>query len=698
MISPLDHPISLTFFENYAADKKREEVYSLRSLRGRVLSITKSRKADLPWLKAARFGDLKTNKNSLRHDSNVIAITGIEADYDGERVTIDEAVEKLTQAGVAALVYASPSHTEDTPRWRVVCPTSEELPPERRAQLIGRLNGLFGGILAGESWTLSQSYYYGSVNRNPSHRAELVEGDYIDRLDDLDQIWIGKPATGAAPRVNGHAPMSGPVDRDALLADIMSGASYHTSMVRLAGKLARSSMPYLEARQQLQDAMLAVPEADRDRRWQERWDDLDRTLEDIYGKEARRRDSEPPRHEPEPPPKQDDAGYWTSLERHLLDGPPEAPPPPDEETPSTEPLGGIIDPRLWTAPAPLRQWLVPGWIPIGEVTGLYGDGGHGKSLILQQLMTSVALNLPWLGMDVSGGRAFGLMCEDSEPELHRRQDAINAGYGVANQHLENLRLTSRVGADNLLMTFDDRNRGSPTELFAEVVKYLADFRPKLVVLDTLADIFGGDEVRRTQARIFIQGIGGNIARTFTCAVVIAAHPSLSGIASGKGTAGNTAWNNSLRSRLYLTKPEGDDKPNDRILERMKANYAGLGDKLTIQWRDGCFVPIDGQKSSDGDLLTWAQIGQIFREIDRAAKADEGWSNSPQTRKDGRYFPMWAEIHLGLSSKRVAKSLNEWITSGFLGFAEDTRVKKKWLIVRRFLQPEVGGNSERWGDE
>ncbi len=40
---------------------------------------------------------------------------------------------------------------------------------------------------------------------------------------------------------------------------------------------------------------------------------------------------------------------------------------------------------------PERRWLVPDWIPQGQVTLLGGDGGVGKSLLAQQLMTSLAL-------------------------------------------------------------------------------------------------------------------------------------------------------------------------------------------------------------------------------------------------------------------------------------------------------------------
>ena len=35
-------------------------------------------KARLPLLKLARFGSTSTSKGSLRHDANVVAVTGIE--------------------------------------------------------------------------------------------------------------------------------------------------------------------------------------------------------------------------------------------------------------------------------------------------------------------------------------------------------------------------------------------------------------------------------------------------------------------------------------------------------------------------------------------------------------------------------------------------------------------------------------------
>ena len=192
-----DTPVSLTFFRDFAAATKSEEWLIMQALTELITETTAAQKADLPWLKLARFGWSRTEANCLRHNANLLTITGIEADYDGGTKSFNEARETLVSAGVAAILYTSPSHTEDLPRWRILAPLASEHPKEHRDRFMDRLNGLLDGKLAGESWTLSQSYYFGSVNRSPSHRATLIPGRPIDTMDELDATARGK--TSQAP-------------------------------------------------------------------------------------------------------------------------------------------------------------------------------------------------------------------------------------------------------------------------------------------------------------------------------------------------------------------------------------------------------------------------------------------------------------------------------------------------------------------
>ncbi|MHB0706010.1 phage/plasmid primase, P4 family [Roseomonas mucosa] len=289
--SPLDRPVTLSLFTDRGASQKKEVERTFRTLAPSILKRTAAEKAKLPWLKLARFGDSQTAKGSFRHDANVLSIDGIEADYDGEAVSLDEACALLRAADLAAMVYTSPSHTPDKPRWRVLCPTSVSLPPDERARLVARVNGALGGILAGESFTLSQSYYYGSVASNPAHRVELVEGRAVDEALNLDSQAIGRdgPARDSTRATPATVP-PGKLDVAKLKEEIVSGASYHEASIRLLGKWARSGVPLMDARARLRRLFDRVPEAQRDTRWKDRRRDIDRVLEGIYGKEAAKKD------------------------------------------------------------------------------------------------------------------------------------------------------------------------------------------------------------------------------------------------------------------------------------------------------------------------------------------------------------------------------------------------------------------------
>jgi hypothetical protein len=227
---------TITIFADWYAQALIEVEPTLAELAMEIRRNDAEVREGLPWLKLARFGDQRSAAGSLRHDANVVAITGVETDYDGEQLAFDEAVEILKQAKVEAILYTSPSHRDDKPRWRILAPTSQELPPEERTKLVARLNGLFGGILARESFVLSQAYYYGSVGENPAHRAILLRGDYIDRRADLDAkaIYVEpKPRSGqkqpkqsAARAARATKPFpSGAVDTE--LADAMQFVPNH---------------------------------------------------------------------------------------------------------------------------------------------------------------------------------------------------------------------------------------------------------------------------------------------------------------------------------------------------------------------------------------------------------------------------------------------------------------------------------------
>jgi putative DNA primase/helicase len=184
--------VVVTFFVHHSATTKREGRLDLAAIAERIHATSAPTKEQLPWLKLAKFGDTRTGKGSLRHNSNVIAITGLEGDYDLGEKSLADAKDVVASSGIAAIIYPSPSYTPERPKWRVLCPFSQEYPPTERDRFMARLNGLFGGIFSRESWVISQSYFFGRV-ANPDHHATVFEGIPIDLADHLDAGAIGCP-------------------------------------------------------------------------------------------------------------------------------------------------------------------------------------------------------------------------------------------------------------------------------------------------------------------------------------------------------------------------------------------------------------------------------------------------------------------------------------------------------------------------
>lgn len=273
---------------------------------------------------------------------------------------------------------------------------------------------------------------------------------------------------------------------------------------------------------------------------------------------------------------------------------------------------------------PEREWIVPEWLPKGVVSSLSGDGGMGKTLIAQQLLYAAGVGGKWLGLPIPQMRGLGVFCEDDEDELHRRHNAIKAdlGHSIGNPFNETW-IWPRVGSDNLLVTFDRENRPLMSPFFADIMRHVMANRIELLVLDTIADLFGGNEIIRAQVNYFIKAACGSFISKakeagFVLSVLLLSHPSQAGRNSGSGESGSTAWNNAVRARLYLTRPE-DGLPEQRILTRKKSNYSASGDdvKLELIWSDGVLKPIGDDTSG----LAVASLEQQMLRVIEAAEED-----------------------------------------------------------------------------
>ena len=246
-----------------------------------------------------------------------------------------------------------------------------------------------------------------------------------------------------------------------------------------------------------------------------------------------------------------------------------------------------------TGEPPPRVWAVEGYIPQGNVTGMFGAGGVGKSLIAQQLATVMTAGESWLGIPLKQGAVLGYFCEDDRDELWRRQHAINEGIGLPPESLNEFYMQSRTGMENILMRFEG-GIGVKTKFFKQVEEEARDYHAKLLILDNTAQMFGGNENDRSQVTQFVNSLHGLIAGGELAILLLGHPPKITASGVQADYSGSTAWDACFRSRLFFGRPEHDEDENEedntsyRVLTKKKANYSSVGDEVKVKWEKGFF--------------------------------------------------------------------------------------------------------------
>lgn len=299
------------------------------------------------------------------------------------------------------------------------------------------------------------------------------------------------------------------------------------------------------------------------------------------------------------------------------------------------PLLPVVEPSTWQGrDPPARNWVVADWVPDSAVTLFAGDGGTGKSMLGLQLAVAVATGQQWLGLPTATGSALVMACEDDVSELHRRLSGIVQRTGKQFAMLSAIRIIAAAGHNAALFEADEgAARGKWTKRFQQLSDLVQSLTPRVVVLDTAADLFAANENSRRQVRQFVSGLTG-LAMRSRCAIVLLAHPSRAGMTSNAAYSGSTAWNASVRSRLTLVRPDRGAKdspdvdPAERILSVGKANYGPDGTAIKLRWSAGIFEPVNAPGRHDR-IAREAEVDTVFLDgliqLDRQGRRDVGTS-------------------------------------------------------------------------
>ena len=683
--SPKPHRFGVTFFKNAFARSLESKNMTLEELRDLVMTTSRSTKDKLPWLKLARFGDLRTSKNSLRHDDNLLTISGIELDYDQEQVSFSDAVADLQRLGVSALVYTSPSHTETKPRWRVLLPTSKELPLSERERLCAAANDALGGVCAPESFTKSQSYFYGVARDNPApdHRGVVLEGEFIDALaaqapDRGDRPAPNpqgksshlKTAAKAAPNVYhlfaeevGAGQPHGFEGHLGTMGDGPGLKGFNFPIIKAVAAFADAhgaAFSRADLKQRIRKAIDAAPKkpnrpADVIKRY--RGDDfLDKAMDSAVRKFA----------------------------------------PPDDETNETakKTIRIVATPFQWKDPSqiPKREWLYGRHLIRKFGAGLIASGGTGKSSLLLVEALAMVTGRRLLGIKpVKPLRVWYWGGEDPQEETERRVAAICKHFHVTAEQIGG-RLFLDSGRDcKIIIATQGRDGVKVAQPVVDQVKQaIIDNSIDVVMIDPFVSCHRVSENDNNSIEA-VAKTWTEIADETNCAVELAHHIRKTGgtEATAEDSRGAGALVNALRA-LRVLNPMSEAEHNKSGVENRRRYFKLSDGKMNLappaekaEWRHLVSVDLGNgdpkNPAAMGDAVAvvtnwdWPEgslIGLTQAHLDAIRKKIMGgtWRAHPQANDwAGKAIALCLGMSLAKRDHRASIEMyfNEFIELGWL---------------------------------
>lgn len=340
---------------------------------------------------------------------------------------------------------------------------------------------------------------------------------------------------------------------------------------------------------------------------------------------------------------------------------PGVPTPQVSAVPPVTPLPGLVRVSdLAKRQAPARQWTVEGWVPHRQVSLLYGEGGIGKSTLLMQMAIAIASGRPFLGtLPTVKRKVLMISAEDEIDEVHYRVHEMAKAFAIPEGDFQVLSLADLESA--VLWTPAE----GLTTLFHYICELVSAEGFGVVIMDPVADLFGGLDIDKQQVNRFMRALRKRLCLDLGASVIIAAHPSSDGMRSGRGTAGTVAWSNSARSRMYFERLKDSD-----VLELClkKANRAALGKPIGMRWVNGVFIKAE-PRSEDGTEADKVKL--VFDELERRNFSYK------KAHTAGDWVGIMMDPILGLdrndrtAKRKLVDLITAWERAGYIKFSYRT---------------------------
>ena len=348
-----------------------------------------------------------------------------------------------------------------------------------------------------------------------------------------------------------------------------------------------------------------------------------------------------------------------------------------------------------TVPEEEAQWLVPGYIPQGQITLLAADGGVGKTSFWCQLLAALSTGRATLLEEVSPKWDSDFLSEKADTPaetLSAKQDTPHkerwgAFFSTEDSVRKKLKKKLRLAGAKMmnLITLESSSAallelrlGSP-----ELSDFIHSYRPALCVLDPIqgflphgVNMAARNEIRECLAPLM--ALGEQVGTAF----LLVCHTNKRAGAWGRTRLADSAdlWD-AARSVLMM----GDAGDGRRYLSQEKNNYGPLQPTRLYTFSDsGLLVPAGLTQKRDREFQLQAQPS--------AAPKREGCKEFllQKLEENGGSLPAKELEELareeGYTKTTVRHSKGELKDSGFLRFRQECVGREKRWWVESLVPP------------
>jgi len=278
-------------------------------------------------------------------------------------------------------------------------------------------------------------------------------------------------------------------------------------------------------------------------------------------------------------------------------------------------------------PEPPR-FIVPGWLPAGEVTLLAAHGGTGKSALALRMAVCLVLGRDFYGLPVERRGVDFVSYEDAEPVLHWRLSRVCDVLGVRLADVvPGLRIFDGTQCLSGWFSRGEYGETGPTSAFHNIAERIGG-PGRVVIVDGASDTFAANENDRSQVKAFVRMLRRLIAEDG--ALLLLAHVDKLGAKAGAdalGFSGSTGWHNGVRCRwfAYAEADEGGGETGNVVVEVRKSNLGRAGASMTLAFDEslGTFERVDTGQRNPGRVFQRADEAEAIIAVVRAAwEADD----------------------------------------------------------------------------